>query len=515
MLRLHVLLAVVVALYATLALSDACDDSYLLPTNSASPSTVLSVAAINGILTEHNNARRNVQPPAQVMPMLRWNQTLADFAQEYMDTCVGIVHSSNAQRTNPSRFGFSYVGENLAAGGSSAYLVTTGGAQSTRAWNSEITDYTYANNSCRPNRACGHYTQNIWATTTHVGCGYARCESLPFKNYWSCVYGPGGNFVGQKPYVEATASTPVAICQNLTGVSGFTHSPGTVPPAPTGASNASGTTQTPGGAANTTAAPGPTAATTAAPGGSPATTASPAGGAASTAAPGGSSSTTAAPAAGSPATSSPPVAIPSNVLSTSHLLRLSGSHWAALLANASTSAGFTSNLRTALESDIRNRCIAANSSVAIGRSLSIVVSWMGPGSLYVRFSAITNYPATGANNWTVFDEVRRTVETALIASGSAYLGQTIAVYAAASVQAGYIATATDVDLVATTTITTDSAAGGELDGSGGCGTACITALAAGGVVFVVAIIVVIMLCCPCLKQEPVPTKKPSNDPTVI
>jgi uncharacterized protein YkwD len=190
-------LVLLAAFAAMVANGDACTDQYLL--TGTSPSKVLSTAAINSLLVEHNRARLGVSPQAKTMPMLQWNQVLADFAQEYMDTCVGMVHSSNAMRSNASRFGWSYVGENLAAGSGSTYLALTGGFYSAKAWNDEVTDWTYPS-TCASGKACGHYTQNIWAATTHVGCGYARCESLTFKNYWSCVYGPGGNYRGVAPY---------------------------------------------------------------------------------------------------------------------------------------------------------------------------------------------------------------------------------------------------------------------------------------------------------------------------
>ena len=52
-------------------LASATCDSYLL--TGTSPSSVLSIEAINDILTEHNNARRNVDPVAATMPMLVWD----------------------------------------------------------------------------------------------------------------------------------------------------------------------------------------------------------------------------------------------------------------------------------------------------------------------------------------------------------------------------------------------------------------------------------------------------------
>jgi hypothetical protein len=42
----------------------------------------------------------------------------------------------------------------------------------------------------------GHYTQLIWATTTHVGCAIGRNSS---DDFLVCRYGPPGNWVGENP----------------------------------------------------------------------------------------------------------------------------------------------------------------------------------------------------------------------------------------------------------------------------------------------------------------------------
>jgi pathogenesis-related protein 1 len=56
--------------------------------------------------------------------------------------------------------------------------------------------YDYGSNSC--SGVCGHYTQQVWATTTDLGCALKAC---PGGSYMvSCEYGPGGNYQGQRPY---------------------------------------------------------------------------------------------------------------------------------------------------------------------------------------------------------------------------------------------------------------------------------------------------------------------------
>ena len=189
--------------------ADSCDSQYLLPVGSASPSKYLSVESINGILVAHNNARRTVLPTANNMPMLKWSQRLADWAQAYADRCAGMVHSTNAERQNFAVFGYDYVGENLACGTGSSMEVANGGATSTNLWNGEKKDWTFPQ-TCAAGKVCGHYTQVVWADSLEVGCGYASCANQTMKNFWRCVYGPGGNWMGEDPY--PAGGTP-NVCQ--------------------------------------------------------------------------------------------------------------------------------------------------------------------------------------------------------------------------------------------------------------------------------------------------------------
>ncbi len=66
-------------------------------------------------------------------------------------------------------------------------------------WGSEISDYDYAKNSCKPGKMCGHYTQMVWKTSTKVGCAIAVCEDSK-DQVWVCQYQPAGNWVGERPY---------------------------------------------------------------------------------------------------------------------------------------------------------------------------------------------------------------------------------------------------------------------------------------------------------------------------
>jgi hypothetical protein len=103
------------------------------------------------------------------------------------------------------------LGENLyavtTAGGPAP---STPGADAVESWAEEAADYNYGPNTCDPGKVCGHYTQVVWADTTHVGCGYAVCSSAtspfdpPYDVYtWYfvvCQYDPPGNWIGEWPY---------------------------------------------------------------------------------------------------------------------------------------------------------------------------------------------------------------------------------------------------------------------------------------------------------------------------
>jgi hypothetical protein len=186
-----------------------------------SPSKQLTVTQINALLKAHNDMRRNVQPAASTMPMLTWDQTLAEYALRYISTCPGVKHSSQTARVNPNAYHYGYLGENLAAGTDTSKYGINGGAAAVAMWNSQAKGYTYVGRpTCQITNPhvcgtcnitdCGHYTQVVWGSSKTVGCAYAYCPNTVYKNFWLCAYGPGGNYMGQVPYA---ASTPKDTCQ--------------------------------------------------------------------------------------------------------------------------------------------------------------------------------------------------------------------------------------------------------------------------------------------------------------
>ena len=131
----------------------------------------------------HNRIRAEVG----VDPLV-WNAELATLAAGFVADCA-FEHSTSTERRDKA--GFSYIGENLYMSG--GFKPT--GEQVSDSWASEEADYNYANNSCAG--VCGHYTQQVWATTTDLGCAIKQCGNGYIV---SCEYGPGGNITGQRPY---------------------------------------------------------------------------------------------------------------------------------------------------------------------------------------------------------------------------------------------------------------------------------------------------------------------------
>ncbi|XP_060075831.1 peptidase inhibitor 16-like [Ylistrum balloti] len=146
----------------------------------------------------HNEARHRARPTPKNEPDMVWNDDLAALAQSYADRCIW---GHNAARSKGNT-GFSYVGENL--------FVTTaqGGVEpsaAVEAWEGEVKDYHYKTLKCNPGKMCGHYTQVVWHSSTHVGCGVKKCSTLQNSPMTDatlivCNYGPGGNYRGEAPY---------------------------------------------------------------------------------------------------------------------------------------------------------------------------------------------------------------------------------------------------------------------------------------------------------------------------
>lgn len=167
-----------------------CDGVDGIATGSSGTSS--SDTFIDDVLTAHNDLRASVDP-ADPLPPLTWDSSLAATAQTYAAQCIW---GHNADRGSD-------VGENI------AYMYSSSGAVAptqdlVQLWADEQANYDYATNSCAAGETCGHYTQMVWRNTTHIGCGIAQCPTLANLGFGGtflvCDYSPAGNYAGQSPY---------------------------------------------------------------------------------------------------------------------------------------------------------------------------------------------------------------------------------------------------------------------------------------------------------------------------
>ncbi|BBG95245.1 Cysteine-rich secretory proteins, Antigen 5, and Pathogenesis-related 1 protein superfamily protein [Prunus dulcis] len=158
----------------------------------------ISEEEIDGFVEEHNKARKEVGNKP-----LKWNTTLAQYAQEYADKRVGDC----AMEHSMGRWG-----ENLASGDGMS------GAAATKYWVTEKEFYDEKSNKCVKDE-CGHYLAVVWGKTTEVGCGISKCNNG--QNYVVCSYDPIVTTIGFLSFaatnllVTMRASVPTRIGRHL------------------------------------------------------------------------------------------------------------------------------------------------------------------------------------------------------------------------------------------------------------------------------------------------------------
>ncbi|XP_041453876.1 uncharacterized protein LOC121407037 isoform X1 [Lytechinus variegatus] len=181
-------------------------------------STDFSSMDEDAIVAKHNEGRSMVSPEAANMKTMVWNIALASMAQEWSDGC----YYEHGNPENDS--GFSAVGQNLyIKWGLSAPGTPPDGTAATQAWYNEYQFYNYDDGTCQAGEQCGHYTQNVWASTYAVGCGLTFCSTATdasgnaYNGAWliTCNYGPAGNYVGASPYVSGP---PCTKCESGSGL---------------------------------------------------------------------------------------------------------------------------------------------------------------------------------------------------------------------------------------------------------------------------------------------------------
>ncbi|XP_047436783.1 C-type lectin domain family 18 member A-like [Mugil cephalus] len=136
------------------------------------------------IVAQHNRLRSRVKPMAANMQKMEWNEELATLAKERASLC-------HADSSLPHSSSFRHVGWNT-------HLSVSGVASSSDiidGWFEEGNNFVYLSGRCRGNATCQHYTQLVWATSSHLGCANHLCQRD--GDIWEtfvCAYYPGGNW---------------------------------------------------------------------------------------------------------------------------------------------------------------------------------------------------------------------------------------------------------------------------------------------------------------------------------
>ena len=155
-------------------------------------------AMASAIIARHNAWRQQLN-----LAPLQWANDLAQSSQQWSNHLANngcqMVHSSGNN-----------VGENLfwmspkittwSDGRQEVTVQAVTPGRVVDLWGEEVQWYDYDKNACNApaGEACGHYTQIVWAATTHVGCAMAVCPDS--GQIWTCQYRPAGNVIGQRPY---------------------------------------------------------------------------------------------------------------------------------------------------------------------------------------------------------------------------------------------------------------------------------------------------------------------------
>lgn len=178
---------------------------------------------IEEILAAHNGYRQQVAngqvrrlAPAADMMELVWDNELAAVAQAHAKQCH-FHHDCHACR-RVSRF---TTGQNLFLHYSSSLKEEpTSWTNVVKSWFDENKIFDVSEvDSFQTVEDSGHFSQVIWAKTSHVGCGKARFKMQGedwYKTLYTCNYGPIGNVITSKIYEKGS---PCSRCPNNTACS--------------------------------------------------------------------------------------------------------------------------------------------------------------------------------------------------------------------------------------------------------------------------------------------------------
>lgn len=178
------------------------------------------------IVDKHNEMRKS--DPASNMKRLVWNGVLARMASEWAEKC-GSDHGQPEALDRP----YEYIGQNM----NIFSKRQTDYISSIDAWMDEKAFYDFESMTCQKGKKCGHYRQLVWAETSEIGCGYAKCSlvtglQLDYGDVFVCNYGPSGNIKGQKPYkigAKCSACAEAFKCEREMCVSTSATTKGMIP----------------------------------------------------------------------------------------------------------------------------------------------------------------------------------------------------------------------------------------------------------------------------------------------
>jgi len=145
-----------------------------------SPST-LGVSSMGAVLDQinHYRALHHARP-------LQWNSTLTQMAQAHADQLKSsLLHIEHGNLMDPAG---NIVGQNIAVAGGPRWDPV----KAIKVWYAEEPLYDYYFPSYQ--KGTGHFTQLVWQSTTDVGVGVARGESVTIV---VADFAPAGNVQGQ------------------------------------------------------------------------------------------------------------------------------------------------------------------------------------------------------------------------------------------------------------------------------------------------------------------------------
>ncbi|KAM4816133.1 cysteine-rich secretory protein 3-like [Urocitellus parryii] len=138
------------------------------------------------IVNKHNELRKAVSPTASNMLKMKWSNEAAANAQKWANQCTYSHSAPDARKTNIS------CGENLFM---SDYPPSW--SEAIQVWYDEHHDFIYNVGAKTPSAVVGHYTQVVWYSSFHVGCGIALCTNQNLKYFLVCQYCPAGNYLSR------------------------------------------------------------------------------------------------------------------------------------------------------------------------------------------------------------------------------------------------------------------------------------------------------------------------------